>query len=141
RVASPPPAPSISSMSSTASDRAMDTPQRNLPRPIPTTLPPGEHGLPVLTPMAPLTPMPQLPAPPPPPPPTQWQNADESMRQWLQTKAEEDRRRQEEERTRQESLRLEKLKIEQTILRDSLQAGLPPYMAPLLFASIRQAND
>ena len=80
-------------------------------------------------------PLGQLPAPP-----AQWQGADESMRNWLQAKAEEDRRRQEEERTRQESLRLEQRKIEQTMLRESLQGGVPPYMVPMVFAGIGGGN-
>ncbi|KAK6612025.1 hypothetical protein H4I96_01238 [Botrytis cinerea] len=63
----------------------------------------------------------QLPAPP-----QQWQGAEESMRNWLQAKAEEDKRKQEEEKTRQESLRLEQRKIEQDMLRTSLTGGIPP---------------
>ncbi|KAN0083098.1 hypothetical protein V8E54_002186 [Elaphomyces granulatus] len=74
------------------------------------------------------------------PPSPQWQNGEEPMRHWLQAKAEEDRRRQEEEITRQESLRLERRKIEQTMLRDSFQAGVPPYMVPLIFAGIGGGN-
>ncbi|PKX88503.1 uncharacterized protein P174DRAFT_465018 [Aspergillus novofumigatus IBT 16806] len=62
--------------------------------------------------------------------------SSEDLRQWLQAKAEEDRRLQEEEKTRQESLRLEQRKIEQSMLRDSLQSGVPPQMIPLIFAGI-----
>ncbi len=80
-------------------------------------------------------PLGQLPAPP-----TQWQGADESMRNWLQAKAEEDRRKQEEERTRQETLRLEQFKIGQTMLRESLQGGVPPYMVPMVFAGMGGGN-
>lgn len=76
----------------------------------------------------------------PPPPSTRLQNSDESMRQWLSAKAEEDRRRQEEERTRQESLKLDQRKVEQSMLRDSLQAGVPPYMVPFIFASLSGGN-
>lgn len=74
------------------------------------------------------------------PPPAHWQNTDESMRQWLGARTEEDRRKQEEERTRQESLKLDQRKVEQTMLRDSLQAGVPPYMVPFIFASLGGGN-
>ena len=77
----------------------------------------------------------QLPAPP-----AQWQGADDAMRNWLAAKSEEDRRRQEEERTRQESLRLEQRKIEQSMLRDSLSGGIPPYMVPLVFVGMGGGN-
>ena len=80
-------------------------------------------------------PLGQLPAAP-----SQWQGADESMRNWLQAKSEEDRRKQEEEKTHQESLRLEQRKIEQTMLRESLQGGVPPYMVPMVFAGIGGGN-
>jgi len=80
-------------------------------------------------------PLGQLPAAP-----SQWQGADESMRNWLQAKSEEDRRKQEEERTNQERLRLEQRKIEQTMLRESLQGGVPPYMVPMVFAGIGGGN-
>lgn len=65
------------------------------------------------------------------------------MRNWLQTRAEEEKRRQEEEkrkqeeeRTRQESLRLEQRRIEAEILRSSLGGGIPPPMVPLVFAGM-----
>ncbi|KAJ6093334.1 hypothetical protein N7486_008623 [Penicillium sp. IBT 16267x] len=74
-----------------------------------------------------------------PPPPSQWQGT-EPMQQWLRAKAEEDRRSQEEEKTRQESLRLEQRKIEQKILADSLRAGVPPHMIPLMFAGMNSGN-
>ncbi|EAW21320.1 uncharacterized protein NFIA_064840 [Aspergillus fischeri NRRL 181] len=77
-----------------------------------------------------MAPMSQLPPAPP-----GW-SSSEDLRQWLQAKAEEDRRLQEEEKTRQESLRLEQRKIEQSMLRDSLQSGVPPQMIPLIFAGI-----
>lgn len=108
-----------------APERTMDTARRGLPPPSSMTLPPPDAGLPAMAPMGQL-----------PPPPPQWQNADDSMRNWLQSKAEEDRRRQEEERTRQESIRLEQRKIEQSILRESVQAGVPPHLIPLIFAGI-----
>jgi hypothetical protein len=77
----------------------------------------------------------QLPAPP-----QQWQGAEESMRNWLHAKAEEDKRKQEEEKTRQESLRLEQRKIEQDMLRTSLSGGIPPYMIPMVFAGMGGGN-
>jgi hypothetical protein len=80
-------------------------------------------------------PMGQLPAPP-----QQWQGAEESMRNWLHAKAEEDKRKQEEEKTRQEALRLEQRKIEQDMLRTSLTGGIPPYMIPMVFAGMGGGN-
>jgi hypothetical protein len=77
----------------------------------------------------------QLPAPP-----QQWQGAEESMRNWLHAKAEEDKRKQEEEKTRQEALRLEQRKIEQDMLRTSLTGGIPPYMIPMVFAGMGGGN-
>lgn len=106
--------------------RRMSTPHRGLPPPMAMTLPNPDRGPPSLN-----QPMGQLPAPP-----SQWQGADESMRNWLNAKAEEDRRKQEEEKTRQEGLRLEQRKIEQSILRESLQGGVPPYMVPIVFAGM-----
>ncbi|EAS32387.3 uncharacterized protein CIMG_03411 [Coccidioides immitis RS] len=72
--------------------------------------------------------------------PSQWQHSEESLRLWLPVKVEEDRRKQEEERTRQESLKLDQRKIEQAMLRDSLQAGVPPYMIPLIFTGLGGGN-
>ncbi|KAJ8058099.1 hypothetical protein OCU04_012958 [Sclerotinia nivalis] len=114
----------------------MSTHHRGLP---PMTLPqppqppqPPQQVVPALNqPTAPL----QLPAPP-----QQWQGAEESMRNWLQAKAEEDKRKQEEEKTRQESLRLEQRKIEQDMLRTSLAGGIPPYMIPMVFAGMGGGN-
>ncbi|KAJ2968567.1 hypothetical protein NUW58_g10195 [Xylaria curta] len=51
-------------------------------------------------------------------------------------KAEEERRKQEEEKTRQETLRLEQRRIEQDILRTSLDRGIPPPMIPVVFAGM-----
>lgn len=62
--------------------------------------------------------------------------SEDSIRQWLRTRAEEDRRRQEEERTRQESLKLEQRRIEQSMLRDAFQGGVPPQMVPLIFVGL-----
>ncbi|KAK3616645.1 hypothetical protein LTR56_025822 [Elasticomyces elasticus] len=66
-------------------------------------------------------------------PPNQWQGQEDSMRNWLAAKAEEDKRKQEEEKTRQEGFRLEQRRIEQSMLRESLQAGVPPAMVPIMF--------
>lgn len=110
----------------TPSSTNMDTSRRSLPPPPSRTLPP-----PQLT--AAHTP-PHL----PPPPSTQWHSADKdpSMHLWLQARAEEDRRKQEEEKARQETLRLEQRVVEHSMLRDALQAGVPPHMVPLIFAGI-----
>lgn len=76
------------------------------------------------------------PGAPLPPPPQHWSNSDESMRNWLQARTEEEKTRQEEERTRQEGLRLEQRKIEMDMLRSSLGGGIPPPMIPLVFAGM-----
>lgn len=62
------------------------------------------------------------------------------MRNWLVAKAEEDKRKQEEAKTRQEELRLEQRRIEQSMLRESLQGGVPPQMVPMIYAGIGGAN-
>lgn len=110
--------------------RRMSTPHRGLPPPAAMTLPNPDRG-----PSTSSLSMGQLPAAP-----SSWQGADESMRNWLKAKSEEDRRKQEEEKTRQESLRLEQRKIEQNMLRESLSGGVPPYMVPMVFAGIGGAN-
>ncbi|KAG9773573.1 hypothetical protein KCU88_g5741, partial [Aureobasidium melanogenum] len=107
-------------------DSKMNNSHRGLPLPAGLSLPAPERG----HPSAPL-PLGHLPAPP-----SQWAGQDESMRSWLHAKAEEDRRKQEEEKTRQETLRLDRRRIEQSMLRDSLQGGVPPAMVPLIFAGI-----
>lgn len=110
--------------------RKMSAPHRGLPPPAAMTLPDPSR-------VAPSTSQSfgQMPAPP-----SQWQGAEDSMRNWLVAKAEEDRRRQEEEKTRQETLRLEQRKIEQAMLRDSMQGGVPPHLVPMIFAGIGGAN-
>ncbi|GAB1216092.1 hypothetical protein ATERTT37_005297 [Aspergillus terreus] len=125
------------------------------PRPSPPPLVPGLSANPSMeSSRAGLPPPSSLALPPPdvgfttmnavnqslPPPPPQRQNSDPSFYSWLESKTEEDRRRQEEEKTRQESLRLEQRKIEQSMLRDSLQAGVPPHLIPLIFAGISQGG-
>ncbi|CRG92628.1 hypothetical protein PISL3812_09691 [Talaromyces islandicus] len=110
-------------------ERAMDqNPLRGLPPPSAMPLAPDAQ---VTAP----APVPQLP-----PPPLHWHTPDDAMRHWLQTKAEEDRRRQEEERTRQESLRLEQRRIENNMLREAFQAGVPPHMVPLIFTGLGGGN-
>ena len=114
----------------------MDSSSRTYPSPIissfassssPTLAPPG-RGVPSTS--SPSNQSQKLP-----PPPLQW-HADETMRLWLQAKSEEDRRLQEEEKTRQESLRLERRKVELSILQESVEAGIPPNSIPLVFAGI-----
>ncbi|OBT71870.1 hypothetical protein VF21_09069 [Pseudogymnoascus sp. 05NY08] len=120
----------------------MSTPHRGLPPPAALALPPSQSSQPSQSqqaqqppassqPMAQQQPLGQLPAPP-----QQWHGAEDSMRTWLQAKAEEDKRRQEEERTAQESLRLEQRRIEHDILRTSLSGGIPPHLIPLVFAGM-----
>ncbi|RAL09556.1 uncharacterized protein BO97DRAFT_374714 [Aspergillus homomorphus CBS 101889] len=113
-----------------SADHSMDSSRSGLPPPASLTLPPPNRSF--ASGHSPGNAMnPALP-----PPPGQWQSSDESMRHWLQAKAEEDRRKQEEEKTRQESLRLEQRRLEQSMLRDALQAGIPPHLIPLIFAGI-----
>lgn len=119
----PPPKTGLSSF-------AMSTPHRGLPPPSAMTLPDPGRGPPSMP-----TPLGSLPPAPP-----QWQGAEDGMKNWLAAKAEEDRRRQEEERTRQESLKLEQRKIEHSMLRDSMQGGVPPHLVPIIFAGIGGGN-
>ncbi|CAF9921620.1 MAG: hypothetical protein GOMPHAMPRED_002337 [Gomphillus americanus] len=134
----------------------MSTPHRGLPPPLGMTLPNpnpmSDRGHPPPPPPPPPPsqqqqqqhpsslqqnqPMGQLPAPPS----TQWPGSADAMRDWLAAKAEEDKRKQEEERTRQETLRLEQRKIEQSMLRESLQGGIPPHMVPIVFAGMGGGN-
>ncbi|BDD57104.1 hypothetical protein MPDQ_000476 [Monascus purpureus] len=124
-----PPDRSSTIASATPSQPSSDSSVSSSDKPCPQTpsmiLPPLDAGRPTSATTAPGS---QLP-----PPPLQWQNADETMRLWLQAKSEEDRRRQEEEKTRQESLRLERRKIECSMLQRSLEAGVPLHIIPLIF--------
>lgn len=140
----------VVSRSHSPSNQAMSAPHRGLPPPAAMALPPQP---------GPSTGVPppqhhghQQPPPPPPPagqggpqgqpwtslppPPQQWHGSEESMRNWLQAKAEEEKTKQEEEKTRQEGLRLEQRRVEMDILRDSLRGGIPPPMIPLVFAGM-----
>ncbi|KAF2802088.1 uncharacterized protein BDZ99DRAFT_455216 [Mytilinidion resinicola] len=108
----------------------MGTPHRGLPPPAAMTMQDPGRGPPPLPPS-----MGSMPAPP-----SQWQGAEESMRNWLVAKAEEDKRKQEEEKTRQEGLRLEQRKIEQSMLQESLARGIPPNLVPMIFAGISGSN-
>lgn len=115
----------------------MSNQHRGLPPPAAMTLPdPGR-------------PPPMIPPPPPPAqvqahgheaPRAQWQEEGEASRNWHATRVEEERRRQEEEKTRQESLRLEQRRVEHSMLRESMQGGIPPHMVPMIFAGIGGAN-
>ena len=64
--------------------------------------------------------------------PPQWQGSEESVRAWLQTKAEEERRKAEEERTRQEQYRGDTRRVELEMLRESFKYGIPPPLVPLV---------
>lgn len=70
-----------------------------------------------------------------PPLPTAWHGTDR-MSEWLKAKAEEDKRRQEEERTHQAQLILELRRVEQAMISDSLRAGVPPHMIPMIFNGV-----
>lgn len=103
-------------------------PHRGLPPPSAMTLPdPSRSGPPPFSSQQ-LGSIPE--------PPRQWQGQEDSMRNWLAAKAEEDKRKQEEEKTRQESLKLEQRRIEQSMLRESLQGGVPPAMVPMIYAGM-----
>ncbi|KAF2664488.1 hypothetical protein BT63DRAFT_90620 [Microthyrium microscopicum] len=123
------PAKILGSISSSTS--RMTTPHRGLPPPAPLTLPDPSR----LPPPLPGQSHSNLPAPPP-----QWHGMEESMRNWLHTKAEEERRRQEEEKTQQEQLRLEQKKIEQNMLQESIRCGVPPNSLPMLFLALAGAG-
>lgn len=110
----------------------MSNQHRGLPPPMGMTLPDPGRPPPPIAPSQPLGSMP--------PAPTQWQGEGHDLRNWLNTKAEEERRRQEEEKTRQETLRLEQRRVEQSMLRESMQGGVPPHMVPMIFAGIGGAN-
>ncbi|KAF9733044.1 hypothetical protein PMIN01_08726 [Paraphaeosphaeria minitans] len=112
-------------LSQPTSTSNMGTPHRGLPPPSAMTLPDPGRGSSISQPMGSL-----------PPAPTQWQGAEDGMKNWLVAKAEEEKRRQEEERTRQEDLRVEQRRIEQSMLRESLQGGVPPHLIPLIFAGM-----
>ncbi|KAG9234468.1 hypothetical protein BJ875DRAFT_11060 [Amylocarpus encephaloides] len=119
---------------------SMSTPHRGLPPPAAMTLPqPSQPTASIGSPPLNQPPLSQslgqLPAPP-----QSWQGAEDSMRNWLHAKAEEDKRKQEEEKTRQESLRLEQRKVEQEMLKASLSGGIPPYMIPMVFAGMGGGN-
>jgi len=115
--------------------KPMSTPHRGLPPPAAMTLPQPPQPPPSLGQPSYNQPSGQLPAPP-----QQWQGSEEPMRNWLNAKAEEDKRRQEEEKTRQEGLRLEQRKVEQEMLRASIAGHIPPHMIPIIFAGMGGAN-
>ena len=104
---------------------------RNLPPPPPLSLPDPRGLQPPPPPSAPQA----LPSSlgPLPAPPSQWQGNEDQMKTWLQTKGEEERRKQEEEKSKQEHYRLEQRRIEQNMLQDSLRAGVSGVWLPMLF--------
>ncbi|KAF1937953.1 hypothetical protein EJ02DRAFT_411375 [Clathrospora elynae] len=120
----------LSSSQAANSSHTMGTPHRGLPPPSAMTLPDPGRGPPPMS-----SSLGQLP-----PAPSQWQGAEDGMKNWLAAKAEEERRRQEEEKTRQETLRLEQRKVEQSMLRESMQGGVPPHLVPIIFAGIGGGN-
>ena len=126
---SPPPSPRQLPAFVHSHDTSMNNTHRGLPAPLGMSLAPPDRPQTMASTLG------SLPAPP-----SQWTGHDDSMRNWLQAKAEEDRRRQEEERTKQETLRLDQRKIEQSMLRESLSGGIPPPMVPLLFSGMSQSN-
>lgn len=133
--------PRAIALPASTSDLTMTTPHRGLPPPSAMTLPdPTRQHPPPPPPPAP--PQPALPSSLGviPQPPHQWHGQEESMRQWLVAKAEEDKRKQEEEKTRQETLRLEQRRIEQSMLRESLQGGVPPQLVPMIYAGMGGAG-
>ncbi|KAJ6441883.1 RTA1 like protein [Purpureocillium lavendulum] len=128
-------------------NQLMSAPHRGLPPPAAMALPPQQPP-----PAANVPPPPQhqtLPhgslvhGPPQGPawtslpyPPPQWDGAEDSMKNWLMARAEEEKTKQETEKTRQESLRLEQRRVEMDMLRASLGGGIPPPMIPLVFAGM-----
>ena len=114
---------------------AMSTSHRGLPPPSAMTLPdPGRGPPPMQSSMASSS-LGALP-----PAPSQWQGSEDGMKNWLAAKAEEEKRKQEEEKTRQENLKLEQRKIEHSMLRESMQGGIPPHLVPIIFAGIGGGN-
>lgn len=129
--------PRVTSLPVSNTANSMSTPHRGLPPPSAMTLPDPSRQPPPPPPPAPplgqsLGVIPQ--------PPHQWHGQEESMRNWLAAKAEEDKRKQEEEKTKQETLRLEQRRIEQSMLRESLQGGVPPQLVPMIYAGMGGAS-
>jgi len=132
-----------------ASASKMTTPHRSLPPPAPLTLPDPsrlppsgsgqsqhqQHSQQHSQQQPHSQSQSNLPAPPP-----SWPGMEDAMRNWLATKAEEERRRQEEERTRQESLRLEQKKIEQSMLLEVIRNQIPPHLIPMIFFALGSAG-
>ncbi|KAJ4383384.1 hypothetical protein N0V86_001431 [Didymella sp. IMI 355093] len=112
---------------------AMSTSHRGLPPPSAMTLPDPGRGPPMQPSIG--SSLGALP-----PAPTQWQGSEDGMKNWLAAKAEEEKRKQEEEKTRQENLKLEQRKIEHSMLRESMQGGIPPHLVPIIFAGIGGGN-
>ncbi|KAJ4992213.1 hypothetical protein SVAN01_02232 [Stagonosporopsis vannaccii] len=121
---------------SAGANYAMSTSHRGLPPPSAMTLPdPGRGPPPPIQSSIGSSSLGALP-----PAPSQWQGAEDGMKNWLAAKAEEEKRKQEEEKTRQENLKLEQRKIEHSMLRESMQGGIPPHLVPIIFAGIGGGN-
>ncbi|KAH6643663.1 hypothetical protein C7974DRAFT_2827 [Boeremia exigua] len=114
---------------------AMSTSHRGLPPPSAMTLPDPGRGAPPIQSSMGSSSLGALP-----PAPSQWQGSEDGMKNWLAAKAEEEKRKQEEEKTRQENLKLEQRKIEHSMLRESMQGGVPPHLVPIIFAGIGGGN-
>ncbi|KAJ8109581.1 hypothetical protein OPT61_g7353 [Boeremia exigua] len=114
---------------------AMSTSHRGLPPPSAMTLPDPGRGPPPIQSSIGSSSLGALP-----PAPSQWQGSEDGMKNWLAAKAEEEKRKQEEEKTRQENLKLEQRKIEHSMLRESMQGGIPPHLVPIIFAGIGGGN-
>lgn len=83
-----------------------------------------------------------MPRTPLPPPPLYGDgNATDNMRRWLRAKQWQDLRGREEEKTRQETLKFDRRWIEQSMLADALQAGVPAQMIPQIFAGINRDGN
>ncbi|KAF1963852.1 hypothetical protein CC80DRAFT_14005 [Byssothecium circinans] len=101
----------------------MGTPHRGLPPPSAMV---SDSGRPPLS-----SSMGALPAAP-----SQWQGAEDGMKNWLAAKSEEEKRKQEEEKTRQIGLEIEKRKIELDMIKTSMAGGIPPHLIPIIFAGV-----
>lgn len=64
-----------------------------------------------------------------PAPPAQWHDAEDSMREWLAAKMEDDKRKQEE-------AKVEQRRIEERMLRDAYSSPVPPHLIPVIFAGL-----
>jgi hypothetical protein len=86
-----------------------------------------------------LPPPPAMPTCVPPLPPA-WEGT-EQMRDWLRAKTEEDKRRQQEEKTHQATLALEQRRVEHAMMSESLRAGVPPHLVPMMFNGLNTTDS